>query len=81
MPNPADAASPDALAGTAGEVDMTKLNKKKPTEHTFKVGEHELELELKLIATRKIDDYIFMPSDIRKIWQSPRLKDELVKFF
>ena len=39
------------------------------------------ELELKLISTGKISDFILMPSDIRKVWKSPRTKDELVKFF
>ena len=39
------------------------------------------ELELKLISSGKISDFILMPSDIRKVWKSPRTKDELVKFF
>lgn len=57
---------------------MSKL-KKKGSERALDSGPDEL--ELKLISTGKISSFIFMPSDIRKIWQSPRMKDELVKFF
>ena len=38
------------------------------------------ELELKLLESGKIGNYILLPSDVTKIWRTTRVKDELVKF-
>ena len=39
------------------------------------------ELEIILIKEKLINDFVLKPSDIQRVWKSPRMKDELVKFF
>ena len=38
-------------------------------------------LELKLISSGKINKFIFKPSDIKRIWASNRVKEEIILFF
>jgi hypothetical protein len=38
------------------------------------------ELEMKLLENNKLAGFMLLPSDITRIWKSPRVKDELVKF-
>jgi hypothetical protein len=37
-------------------------------------------LELKLISTGKINKFIFKPSDVKRIWASNRVKEEIILF-
>tara|TARA_B110000285_G_C14899895_1_gene502723 strand:+ start:121 stop:375 length:255 start_codon:yes stop_codon:yes gene_type:complete len=79
-----DMKTPEGAPGSViGDPDQSgvKTNiKQSPSDGALDVDGPD-ELELKLISTGKIADFIFMPSDIKKVWKSPRTKDELVKFF
>ena len=37
-------------------------------------------LELKLIGSGKINKFIFKPSDVKRIWASNRVKEEIIVF-
>ena len=37
-------------------------------------------LELKLIGSGKINKFIFKPSDVKKLWASNRVKEEIIVF-
>lgn len=37
-------------------------------------------LELKLIGSGKISKFIFKPSDVKRIWASNRVKEEIIVF-
>jgi hypothetical protein len=63
-----------------GDAEVNAVLKKSPSDAAFGEDGPD-ELELKLISTGKIADFVLMPSDIKKVWKSPRTKDELVKFF
>lgn len=73
--------TPEGLGTVGSDGNQTKIDVKKSSSEAALDGEGPDELELKLISTGKISDFILMPSDIRKVWKSPRTKDELVKFF
>ena len=52
--------------------------------HSIKVEDNLPEFESvqrKLLQYGKLTEYVFKPSDVRDIWASSRVKDELVKFF
>ena len=74
--------TPEGAPGSVdGEESPTKNAVKKSPSDAALAADGPDELELKLISSGKISDFILMPSDIRKVWKSPRTKDELVKFF
>ena len=36
---------------------------------------------MKILSSGKMEGFVLLPNDVKKVWESNRMKDELVKFF
>lgn len=59
---------------TKGSIDMDQVPQSSLNLSTFE------NLELKLIGAGKINKFIFKPSDVKRLWASNRVKEEIILF-